>query len=49
MRTCFIRSLDSHMHATNGGVIAEVWDLPDDSMLQPTGTDWPIHFLHALT
>jgi hypothetical protein len=30
-------------------VIAEVWDLHDDSMLQPTGTDWPIHFLHALT
>jgi hypothetical protein len=29
--------------------MAEVWDLPDDSMLQPTGREWLIGLMHALT
>jgi hypothetical protein len=28
--------------------MSEVWDLPPDRMLKPTGTDWLVHLLHEM-
>jgi ribonuclease HI len=28
--------------------MTEVWELPEDRLLQPTGPDWLIHLLHAI-
>jgi hypothetical protein len=29
--------------------MAEVWNLPDERTLKPTGANWLFHFLHAIS